>query len=80
MRRSTAFIGAVVRASRIVAGRYAVDLVSRNPGDNPVVACALEAGARFVVTDDRRLSFAKIHRDPIGVAEGPSTARVVKSG
>jgi hypothetical protein len=30
------------------------DLVAREPDDNPVVACALEAGARFVVTDDRK--------------------------
>jgi putative PIN family toxin of toxin-antitoxin system len=49
-----AFIGALAGVSHVVEGAYAVDLVSRDPDDNPVVACALEAGARFVVTDDRK--------------------------
>jgi len=55
---SDAQIGAFVTVLRdlatVVAGRYDVALVRRDPADNPVLACALEAGARFVVTDDRK--------------------------
>jgi predicted nucleic acid-binding protein len=56
-----------------VAGRYTVDLVSRDPDDNPVVACVLQAGARFVVTDDRR------HLRPIKAVRvaGHGTAQIV---
>jgi putative PIN family toxin of toxin-antitoxin system len=49
-----AFIGALAEVAEVVEGAYTVDLVARDPDDNPVVACALEAGARFVVTDDRK--------------------------
>ncbi len=48
------FIGALGEVAQVVEGAYDVDLVARDPDDNPVVACALEAGARFVVTDDRK--------------------------
>ena len=41
-------------AARVVPGRYEVTLVPKDPKDNPVVACALEGGAAFVVTDDRK--------------------------
>jgi predicted nucleic acid-binding protein len=49
-----AFVGALADVAHVVKGTYAVDLVSRDPDDNPVVACALEADAPFVVTDDRK--------------------------
>jgi uncharacterized protein len=42
------------RKARVVPGTYEVDLVPRDPKDNPVVACALEGGAPFIVTNDRR--------------------------
>jgi putative PIN family toxin of toxin-antitoxin system len=48
------FIGALAAVAQVVEGAYAVNLVARDPDDNPVVACALEAGARYVVTDDRK--------------------------
>src|SRR5207244_13386522 len=55
---SDAQIGAFVTVLRdlatVVAGRYDVALVRRDPADNPVLACALVAGARFVVRDDRK--------------------------
>jgi putative PIN family toxin of toxin-antitoxin system len=40
------FIGALAEVAQVVEGSYAVNLVARDPDDNPVVACALEAGAR----------------------------------
>jgi predicted nucleic acid-binding protein len=41
-------------AAIVVPGRYHVDLVSTDPKDNPVLACAIEGMADYVVTDDRR--------------------------
>ncbi len=41
-------------AAVVVPGRYHVDLVSTDPKDNPVLACAIEGMADYVVTDDRR--------------------------
>jgi len=41
-------------AAVVVPGRYRVDLVSTDPKDNPVLACAIEGVADYVVTDDRR--------------------------
>ena len=41
-------------AAVVVPGRYRVDLVSTDPKDNPVLACAIEGMAGYVVTDDRR--------------------------
>ena len=41
-------------AAVVVPGRYQVDLFSTDPKDNPVLACAIEGLADYVVTDDRR--------------------------
>jgi hypothetical protein len=41
-------------AAIVVPGRYEVDLVSTDPKDNPVLACAIEGQADYVVSDDRR--------------------------
>lgn len=41
-------------AAVVVPGRYQVDLVSTDPKDNPVLACAIEGQADYVVSDDRR--------------------------
>jgi putative PIN family toxin of toxin-antitoxin system len=38
----------------VVPGHYQVDLVSTDPKDNPVLACAIEGSADYVVSDDRR--------------------------
>jgi hypothetical protein len=47
-------MGAHTEVAEVVERAYAVDLVARDPRRQPVVACALEAGARFVVADDRK--------------------------
>ena len=49
-----AFVAALADVSQVVQGAYAVSVVSRDPDDDPVIACALEGDARFVVTDDRK--------------------------
>jgi len=41
-------------AEVVVPGHYRVNLVSTDPNDNPVLACAIEGQAAYVVTDDRR--------------------------
>ena len=42
------------RIGVLVAGNLDVSLVPTDAKDNPVVACALEGGAEYIVTDDRR--------------------------
>jgi putative PIN family toxin of toxin-antitoxin system len=47
--------GGVRRLALVVPGRYTdLDKVPTDWKDNIVVACALEAGADFIVSDDRR--------------------------
>ena len=38
----------------VVAGDYVIDWVTTDPKDNPLVACALEGGADYLVTTDAR--------------------------
>lgn len=38
----------------LVPGRFDVSLVPTDAKDNPIVACALEGDADYIVTDDRR--------------------------
>ncbi len=42
------------RIGILVPGSLDVALVPTDAKDNPVVACALEGGAQYIVTDDRR--------------------------
>ena len=44
----------VRRLARVVAGDLTVEIVRADPKDDPVVAAALEAGARTIVSGDRR--------------------------
>jgi len=37
-----------------VPGNFDVSLVPTDAKDNPIVACALEGDAAYIVTDDRR--------------------------
>ena len=60
-----AFVGALVEGTEVVERTYAVDLVAHNHADNPVAASALEAGAAFVVTGDRK------HLPPQGSSSRP---------
>jgi uncharacterized protein len=47
-------VRALRRAAEVVRGDFDVDLVPGDARDNPVAACALEAGADHIVTDDRK--------------------------
>ncbi len=49
-----AFVADVGVIADIVPGHLEVHYASRDPKDNPVLACALEGGADVLVTDDRR--------------------------
>ena len=42
------------RIGVLVPGRFDVSLVPTDAKDNPIVACALEGDADYIVTDDRR--------------------------
>ncbi|MCP4660238.1 MAG: putative toxin-antitoxin system toxin component, PIN family [bacterium] len=51
----TRILGTLRRVALVVPGRYTdLDKVPTDAKDNIVVACALEAGADYIVTDDRR--------------------------
>jgi hypothetical protein len=49
------------RRARITAGDYVVGKLD-DPGDNMVLACALEAGAQYIVTGDPHLLNLKEYR------------------
>jgi len=74
------FLADLRTVAEIVPGQYQVRLVSKDPKDNPVVACALEGGADFIVTDDRKhllpLKVIRLagHR-PIQIVSVPSFLR-----
>lgn len=42
------------RIGVLVPGRFDVSMVPTDAKDNPIVACALEGDADYIVTDDRR--------------------------
>ena len=42
------------RIGVLVPGEFDVSLVPTDAKDNPIAACALEGGAQYIVTDDRR--------------------------
>jgi len=71
-----AFVTVLRDLATVVAGRYDVALVARDPADNPVLACALEGGAGFVVTDDRK------HLLPLKVVRlaGHAAVQIVSPG
>jgi putative PIN family toxin of toxin-antitoxin system len=49
-----AFLTLLSRRARVTAGTYSVAKVD-DPGDNMVLACALESGADYIVTGDPHL-------------------------
>ena len=63
-------------ATRSAGARRAVALIARDPADNPVLACALEGGAGFVVTDDRK------HLLPLEVVRlaGQAAVQIISPG
>ena len=60
-------------SGEVMPGDFEVNLVPADPKDNPVVACALEGDAEYIVTDDRR------HLLPLGTVRvtGYRPVRVV---
>ncbi len=48
------YVTSVQAAAEVVPGQLQVHYGSKDPDDNPVLACAIEANADVLVTDDRR--------------------------
>lgn len=44
----------VGRSVEIVVPQQNISIIKRTPADNRVLECALEAGAKFIVTGDRK--------------------------
>ena len=57
-------VAGLLQFFRIVDGPGELTVVERDPDDNPVLECAVVAGAQYLVTGDRR------HLLPIGSYEG----------
>ena len=59
----TQFLKAVTRVALMTAGTEQVDAVRDDPEDNKILACALEAGADFIVSGDHHLTDLKVFQD-----------------
>jgi uncharacterized protein len=46
-------VDAIRQTALVVPGDYAVFVVAKDPKDNPIMACALEGGADYVVSEDK---------------------------
>lgn len=63
----------------VVPGRYEVFAVADDPDDNPILACALEGNANFVVTDDRKHLLPLKHYHGIQIVSAPLFVRVLRN-
>ncbi len=64
-------VDALRGVAEVVPGRYEVFTVADDPKDNPVLACALEGHADFVVTDDRKHLLPLKHYHGIQIVSMP---------
>ena len=62
----------------VVPGRFKVFAVANDPKDNPVLACALEGDADFVVTDDRKHLLPLKHYHGIQIVSVPLFLRALR--
>lgn len=54
-----AFVLTLTHQAYCVAGRLALTDIAPDPGDDKIIACAVEAQADFIVTGDKRLQQLK---------------------
>ena len=59
----------------VVPGRYEVFVVAGDPDDNPVLACALDGNADFVVSDDRKHLLPLKHYRGVQIVSAPLFVR-----
>lgn len=64
--------------AQIVPGLYEIDAVSTDPKDNPILACALEGAAKYVVTDDRKDLLPMKHYHRIQIVSVPDFLKILK--
>lgn len=70
-------VDALRGVAEVVPGRYEVFTVTDDPKDNPVLACALEGHADFVVTDDRKHLLPLKHYHGIQIVSMPLFLRTL---
>ncbi len=70
-------VDALRGVAEVVPGRYEVFTVADDPKDNPVLACALEGDADFVVTDDRKHLLPLTHYHGIQIVSMPLFLRTL---
>lgn len=61
----------------IVPGAYQVFIVAKDRKDNPILACAMEGNADFVVTDDRIHLLPIKHYRGIQIVTAPAFLRIL---
>ena len=71
------FLGVVLERALVVAGRYQVQRVERDPTDDMFLACALESQADYIVSRDPHLLNLK-HFHSIQIVEVPAFVRAIR--
>ncbi len=72
-------VAALRAISTVVPGRYEVFAVAGDPDDNPVLACALEGDADFVVSDDRKHLLPLKHYRGVQIVSAPLFVRLLRN-
>lgn len=57
------FVQNIRIVAHLITGLPSIEVVNSDPNDNMVVACALKAGANYIVTRDNDLLSLKIYED-----------------
>jgi putative PIN family toxin of toxin-antitoxin system len=73
------YLAALQLNADVVAGDLEVDRVTDDPKDHPILACAVEGDARYVVTDDRRDLLPIKHWRRIQIVSAPAFLRMLAS-
>jgi putative PIN family toxin of toxin-antitoxin system len=74
-----AILDAYRKMAIVVPGDYEVFVVTADPKDNPILACALEARADYVVTDDREHLLPIKHWRGIQIVSVPGFLKILRN-
>ena len=74
------YLARLQRISVLVSGDLQVHAGSRDPKDNPILACAVEGHADFLITDDRRDLLPMKHFHGVQIVSVPDFLKRMKHG
>jgi putative PIN family toxin of toxin-antitoxin system len=72
-----AYMASIQQTCEVVPGAVTAHYGTRDPKDLPILACAIEAGADYIVTDDRRDLLPLKHYHGIQLVSAPDFIRNV---